>query len=90
MPGIYHETELDGKVPVSTEDGYDMVYRLGREDGLLLGQSAGAACWAALEVAKKLDHGDVVTVFPDFGEKYLSTTLWAGWEDVGPAVAAAR
>lgn len=90
VPGIYHETELDGKVPVSTEDGYDMVYRLGREDGLLLGQSAGAACWAALEVAKKLDHGDVVTVFPDFGEKYLSTTLWAGWEDVGPAVAAAR
>lgn len=88
VPGIYHETELDGKVPVSTEDGYDMVYRLGREEGLLVGQSAGAACWAALEVAKKLDRGDVVTVFPDFGEKYLSTTLWAGWEEFAPPVRA--
>lgn len=88
VPGIYNEPELDGKVPVSTEDAYDMVYRLGREDGLLVGQSAGGACWAALEVAKKLDHGDIVTVFPDFGEKYLSTTLWAGWEDIGPAVRA--
>jgi cysteine synthase B len=88
VPGIYHETELDGKVPVSTEDGYDMVYRLGREEGLLVGQSAGAACWAALEVAKKIDRGDVVTVFPDFGEKYLSTTLWAGWEEFAPPVRA--
>ena len=88
VPGIYHETELDGKVPVSTEDGYDMVYRLGREEGLLVGQSAGAACWAALEVAKKIDKGDVVTVFPDFGEKYLSTTLWAGWEEFAPPVRA--
>lgn len=86
VPGIYDEPSLDGKVPVSTEDAYDMVYRLGREDGFLVGQSAGGACWAALEVAKKLDHGDVVTVFPDFGEKYLSTTLWAGWADIGPAV----
>ena len=88
VPGIYHETELDGKVPVSTEDGYDMVYRLGREEGLLVGQSAGAACWAALEVAKKIDKGDIVTVFPDFGEKYLSTTLWAGWEEFAPPVRA--
>lgn len=88
VPGIYEENALDGKVPVSTEDAYDMVYRLGREDGLLVGQSGGASCWAALEVAKKLDHGEIVTVFPDFGEKYLSTTLWAGWEDIGPAVRA--
>lgn len=86
VPGIYDEPSLDGKIPVSTEDAYDMVYRLGREDGFLVGQSAGGACWAALEVAKKLDQGDIVTVFPDFGEKYLSTTLWAGWEDIGPAV----
>lgn len=90
VPGIYKEAELDGKVPVSTEDAYDMVYRLGREDGLLVGQSAGGACWAALEVAKTLEQGDVVTVFPDFGEKYLSTTLWAGWEEIGPAFPAAR
>ncbi|MDG2303047.1 MAG: cysteine synthase family protein [Candidatus Binatia bacterium] len=88
VPGIYKEAELDGKVPVGTEEAYDMVYRLGREDGLLVGQSAGGACWAALEVASKLDQGEVVTVFPDFGEKYLSTTLWAGWADIGPPVRA--
>ncbi len=88
VPGIYNELELDGKVPVSTEDAYDMVYRLGREEGLLVGQSSGGACWAALEIAKRLEHADIVTVFPDFGDKYLSTTLWAGWEELGPAVPA--
>ena len=59
-----------------------MVYRLGREEGLLVGQSSGAAAWAALELAKTMDHGDIVTIFCDFGDKYLSTNLWAGWDDI--------
>jgi len=84
VPGIYHEGELDGKVPAPTDEAYEMVYRLGREEGLLVGQSAGAACWAALTVAQKLEHGDVVTVFPDFGDKYLSTNLWQGWSHRAP------
>jgi cysteine synthase B len=64
VPGIYKEPELDAKIPISTEDAYDMVYRLGREEGILVGQSAGGA---------------------DFGDKYLSTTLWHGWQSAPPA-----
>lgn len=82
VPGIYHEEALDGKIPAPTEEAYDMVYRLGREEGLLVGQSSGAAAWAALELAKTMDHGDIVTIFCDFGDKYLSTNLWAGWDDL--------
>lgn len=81
VPGIYHEEQLDGKIAVSTEDAYDTVYRLGREEGVLVGQSSGAALWAALKVARELDEGVVVTLFPDFGDKYLSTNLWVGWKE---------
>ena len=81
VPGIYREEELDAKIPASTEDSYEMVYRLGEEEGLLVGQSSGAACWAALQVASRLDHGEVVTIFPDFGDKYLSTPFWSGWQE---------
>jgi cysteine synthase B len=81
VPGIYHEEKLDGKIAVSTENAYETVYRLGREEGVLVGQSSGAALWAALKVAKELDEGTVITLFPDFGDKYLSTTLWIGWKD---------
>ncbi|MBI1911303.1 MAG: cysteine synthase B [Deltaproteobacteria bacterium] len=76
VPGIYHEEELDEKVPAPTEDSYNMAKRLAREEGLLVGQSAGAAMWGALEVAKKLKKGVVVAIFPDGGDKYLSTRLW--------------
>jgi cysteine synthase B len=81
VPGIYHEKELDRKIPVSTEDAYETVYRLGREEAVLVGQSSGAALWGALTVAKEMDEGMIVALFPDFGDKYLSTTLWAGWEN---------
>jgi cysteine synthase B len=81
VPGIYHEEQLDGKIPVSTEDAYAMVYRLSQEEGILVGQSSGAAMFAALKIARKLRSGIVVTVFPDFGDKYLSTSLWVGWRD---------
>lgn len=82
VPGIYHEEALDRKIPVSTEAAYDTVYRLGPEEGVLVGQSSGAALWAALEVARTLTEGVVVTLFPDFGDKYLSTNLWVGWKEL--------
>ncbi len=81
VPGIYHEQELDEKIPVSTDDAYAMVYRLSQEEGVLVGQSSGAAMLAALKVARKLRAGTLVTIFPDFGDKYLSTNLWVGWRD---------
>jgi cysteine synthase B len=80
VPGIYHEDQLDRRIPVSTEDAYDMVYALGQVEGVLVGQSSGAAMIAALRVARELREGCVVTVFPDSGDKYLSTNLWIGWQ----------
>jgi len=81
VPGIYHEEELDEKMPIGTDDAYAMVYRLSQEEGILVGQSAGAAMFAALKLARKLRSGTIVTIFPDFGDKYLSTNLWVGWRD---------
>jgi len=79
VPGIYHEEELDQKIGIATDEAYTMVYRLGREEGLLLGQSSGAVLVAALQVARELDEGTIVLLFPDFGDRYLSTNLWRGW-----------
>jgi S-sulfo-L-cysteine synthase (O-acetyl-L-serine-dependent) len=81
VPGIYHEEELDAKIPVSTEDAYEMVYRLSQEEGVLVGQSSGAAMHVTLELARQLSHGVLVTIFPDFGSRYLTTNLWAGWRE---------
>jgi len=81
VPGIYHEEQLDKKIPLSTDDAYSMVYRLSQDEGILVGQSSGAAMFAALTIARKLRTGTIVTVFPDFGDKYLSTNLWVGWRD---------
>ena len=85
IPGIYHENELDDKIPVGTEGAYDMVYALGQTEGILVGQSSGAAMIAALKVAQSIREGVVVTIFPDFGDKYLSTNLWIGWQEWSPA-----
>jgi cysteine synthase B len=81
VPGIYHEAELDRKIPIGTEEAYEMVYALGQTEGVLVGQSSGAAMVAALKVARELREGCIVTVFPDFGDKYLSTNLWIGWQE---------
>jgi cysteine synthase B len=81
VPGIYHEEELDEKISVTTDDAYAMVYRLSQEEGVLVGQSSGAAMFAALKIARRLRSGTLVTIFPDFGDKYLSTNLWIGWRD---------
>lgn len=78
VPGIFHEERLDEKLGISTDCAYDMVYRLGDEEALLVGQSSGAAMCGGLEVARRLDTGTVVMIFPDLGGRYLSTTarLW--------------
>jgi cysteine synthase B len=81
VPGIYHEAELDGKIGVETEPAYEMTRRLAREEGILTGQSAGAAAVAALEIARSLDAGVVVCVFADRGDKYMTTRVWEFDED---------
>jgi cysteine synthase B len=80
VPGIYHENELDSKIPIATEDAYEMVYMLGQIEGMVVGQSSGAALLAAMKLARTLRDGTIVTIFPDFGDKYLSTNLWIGWQ----------
>ncbi len=76
VPGIYHPEKLDGKVSAPTEESYDIAKKLAREEGLFVGQSSGAAMWGALEVAKKIDQAVIVVLFPDGGDRYLSTRLW--------------
>jgi cysteine synthase B len=80
VPGIYHEDQLDLKLGIGTDEAYDMVYRLGREEGILIGQSCGAAYVAALQVARTLREGTIVVLFADCGDRYLSTNLWLGWQ----------
>lgn len=76
VPRIYDATVADEDLAVSTEDAYQYVRRLAREEGLLVGISSGAALAATLTVAKRLTEGVVVTVFPDGAEKYFSEAFW--------------
>ena len=80
VPGIYHENELDEKIPVGTDEAYDMVHKLGTIEGIVVGQSSGANLVGALQVAHRLERGVVVTIFCDFGVRYLSTNLWIGYD----------
>lgn len=81
VPKIYDPTIADDDIGISTEDAHDMVRRLAREEGMLVGISAGAAVVGCLKVARQLerrgiDDAVIVTVFPDAGEKYLSERFW--------------
>jgi len=67
----------DGIVQVAHADAVDIARRLASEEGVLAGVSSGAACWAALQVAARLGKGArVVTILPDVGERYLTTSLF--------------
>jgi S-sulfo-L-cysteine synthase (O-acetyl-L-serine-dependent) len=76
VPGIYDPSVHDEKLSVTTEAGYAMARRLAREEGMLVGESAGAAVEAALRLAAGLREGVVVVIAPDAGDRYLSTPLW--------------
>jgi cysteine synthase B len=76
VPGIYDPSLADEDLRVDSERAYVMVRRLAREEGLLAGISSGAALAATLQVARQLDRGIVVTVFPDGAEKYLTEKFW--------------
>jgi len=76
VPAIYDASLPNEIVPVRTEEAHAMCRRLAREEGLLVGVSAGAAMVAALRVAETLSEGFVVTIFPDSAAKYLSDPFW--------------
>ena len=73
VPEVLNRGVIDEIMTVSDEQAYEASKRLAKEEGIFVGVSAGAACWAALKVARQLGAGKtVVTVFPDTGERYLS------------------
>jgi cysteine synthase B len=76
VPGIYDPAVADESYEISTEAAHEYTRRLGRQEGLLVGISSGAALACALKVAASLDEGVIVTVFPDGGDKYLSERFW--------------
>lgn len=76
VPEILDESVIDRRIPVPTAEAYRMCRRLARQ-GFFVGQSSGAFCLAALQVAAEARRGHVVTLFPDLGERYFSANLWA-------------
>ncbi len=80
VPAIYDPKLADRNLVVGTEEAYAMVRRLAREEGMLVGISSGAAAAVALRVASVLKAGVVVAVFPDSGDKYLSSRFWSEGE----------
>ena len=79
VPKIYDASLADEDIGISTEDAHAMVRRLAREEGLLVGISAGAAVAGCLQVARSLGKNQqavFVTILPDSGDKYLSERFW--------------
>jgi cysteine synthase B len=76
VPPIYDASVLDDMIFMSSDEGWDMTERVGKEEGLFVGHSAGANVAAALRVAKGLTAGVVVTVLPDRGDRYFGPVKW--------------
>jgi len=76
VPSIYDPSQIDITIMVETEAAYEMTRQIVKREGIFVGMSSGAAMYAAVEMAKRIDSGVIVTILPDRGEKYLSTNLF--------------
>ena len=76
VPDIYHEEELDEKLTVEDEDAFETTRRLALEEGIFVGMSSGAAMAGTLKIAQGMTSGVIVTLLPDRGDRYLSTSLF--------------
>jgi cysteine synthase A len=83
VPEVLNTEIYDEIIRVKNDDAFTTARRLAREEGLLVGISSGAATWAAVEVARRPENAGklVVVIIPSFGERYLSTALFAGLAD---------
>ncbi len=77
VPAIFDPSMIDIQIMVETEAAYEMTRNIVKKEGIFVGMSSGAAMYAAIETAKKIDSGTIVAILPDRGEKYLSTALFA-------------
>jgi cysteine synthase B len=76
VPAIYSAENIDRHIMIETEDAFELARQTARAEGILVGMSSGAALYAARTVAQEIQSGVIVTIFPDRGEKYLSTDLF--------------
>ena len=76
VPQIYDPSRLDEKINVTDEDAFEMARLLTIREGIFCGISSGAAMWGAHQKSMELERGVIVTLFPDSGEKYVSTPLY--------------
>lgn len=76
VPKLYDEKKIDKFVTIESEKAFEMTRQLAKREGLFVGMSSGATMLATLEIAKKIDGGRIAMIFPDRGEKYLSTGLF--------------
>ncbi|HEY0844702.1 MAG TPA: cysteine synthase A [Noviherbaspirillum sp.] len=83
VPDVLNTKVYDEVVRVKNDDAFDMARRAAREEGLLVGISSGAALWAAAQIARRPENKGklIVTIIPSFGERYLSTALFANLAD---------
>jgi cysteine synthase A len=83
IPDVLNTGIYDEIVRVKDDDAMDTARRMAKEEGLLVGISSGAATWAALQVASRAENSGklIVVIIPSFGERYLSTPLFANLAD---------
>jgi cysteine synthase B len=76
VPSIYDPSKIDVTIMVETEDAYETARQVAACEGIFVGMSSGAAMYAAAQIARQINTGTIVVIFPDRGEKYLSTKLF--------------
>lgn len=76
VPGIFERKRTDRIIHIDDEEAYETARLLAKKEGIFVGMSSGAAMAGALKVAQEMEQGRIVVIFPDGGERYLSTSLF--------------